>query len=151
MILAYAAHKPHNRIFHAAPLRALRYGPDAHGPNIALSWPQFTHSYLQGIAMTEKPAVRISYEDHGTKGRFVAHITGIDGEGELTISKVSEVLVIADHTFVPDAMRGTGAASALVEALIADARDKTYRIMPLCPFVRAQSLKHPEWADVIQQ
>lgn len=100
--------------------------------------------------MTEKPAVQISYEDKGHKGRFVARIDGVEGEGELTLSKVSEVLVIADHTFTPDAMRGTGAASALVEALIADARAKAYRIVPLCPFVRAQSLKHPEWSDVIQ-
>ncbi len=101
--------------------------------------------------MTEKPAVRISYDDKGHKGRFVARISGIDGEGELTISKVSDVLVIADHTFVPDTLRGTGAALALVEALIADARAKSYRVMPLCPFVRAQSLKHPEWTDVIQR
>lgn len=100
--------------------------------------------------MTEKPAVRISYEDKGHKGRFVARITGIDGEGELTISKVSDVLVIADHTLVPDTLRGTGAGLALVEALIADARAKAYRVIPLCPYVRAQSLKHPEWADVIQ-
>ena len=100
--------------------------------------------------MTETPAVLISYEDKGHKGRFVARITGIDGEGELTISKVSDVLVIADHTLVPATFRGTGAASALVEALIADARANAYRIMPLCPFVKAQSLKHPEWADVIQ-
>ena len=100
--------------------------------------------------MTEKPAVRISYEDQGHKGRFVARIDGVEGEGELTISKVSDVLVIADHTLVPDTLRGTGAASALVEALITDARAKGYRIVPLCPFVRAQSQKHPEWSDVIQ-
>lgn len=100
--------------------------------------------------MTTKTAVGISYEDKGSKGRFVARIDGTDEEGELAISKVSDALVIADHTFVPDAMRGTGAASALVKALIADARAKAYRIVPLCPFVRAQSLKHPEWSDVIQ-
>ena len=105
---------------------------------------------LTETEMTKKPVVRISYEDKGHKGRFVARIDGVDGEGELTISKVSDVQVIADHTFVPDTLRGTGAASALAEALIADARAKAYRILPLCPFVRAQSLKHPEWSDVIQ-
>lgn len=100
--------------------------------------------------MTEKPAVRISYEDQGHKGRFVARIDGLEGAGELSISKVSDALVIADHTLVSNEMRGTGAASTLVEALIADARAKAYRIVPLCPFVRAQSQKHPEWSDVIQ-
>jgi len=100
--------------------------------------------------MTRKSKVRISYEDQGNKGRFVASVEEDDQEGELAISKVSDVLVIADHTFVPDALRGTGAASALVNALIADARAKAYRVVPLCPFVRAQALKHPEWSDVIQ-
>ena len=100
--------------------------------------------------MTKKLPVRISYEDKGQKGRFVACVPGVQEEGELAISKVSGVLVIADHTFVPDALRGTGTGLALAEALIADARAKAYRVVPLCPFVRAQSLKHPEWADVIQ-
>lgn len=102
------------------------------------------------LEMTSKVTAHIDYEDRGHKGRFVARVDGVVGEGELTISKVSNVLVIADHTLVPDALRGTGAASALVEALIADARANGYRIMPLCPFVRAQSLKHREWSDVIQ-
>lgn len=101
--------------------------------------------------MAQKPEVVISFEDEGDKGRFVARIPGIEGEGELTISKVSDALINADHTFAPDTLRGTGAASELVKALIADARAKAYRVVPLCPYVRAQTLKHPEWADVIQQ
>ena len=100
--------------------------------------------------MTEKPAIHMSYEDKGHKGRFVARVNGVADEGELTISRVSDVLIIADGTFVPDTLRGTGTASVLVQALIADARAKGHRIVPLCPYVRAQSLKHPEWSDVIQ-
>jgi predicted GNAT family acetyltransferase len=46
-------------------------------------------------------------------------------------------------------MRGTGAASALVEYMIEDARRNGFRIMPICPYVRAQYRKHPEWADVM--
>lgn len=100
--------------------------------------------------MSVRSDVRISYSDHEHKGRFVARVDGLGGDGELTITKVSDGLVIADHTLVPDTLRGTGAASMLVQALIADAREKAYRIIPLCPFVHAQSLKHPEWSDVIQ-
>jgi Predicted acetyltransferase len=100
--------------------------------------------------MTPNPIAKITYEDQGHKGRFMARIDGLDGEGELTISKVSDALVIADHTLVSSTLRGTGAGSMLVGALIEDARAKVYRIVPLCPFVRAQSQKHPEWADVIQ-
>lgn len=95
-------------------------------------------------------APRIAYVDDGSKGRFVARLDGVTEEGELTLSKVSDVLVIADHTYVPDAMRGRGVAVALAEALVAHARANGQRIVPLCPFVRAQSQRRPDWADVIQ-
>ena len=54
---------------------------------------------------------------------------------------------IADHTGVPDALRGEGRGEALVEHLVRDARDSGFKIVPLCPFVNAQRRKHPEWAD----
>lgn len=81
----------------------------------------------------------------GSKGRYVLRSGA--AEAELTYSVTSPVLVIADHTDVPDALRGTGAGLALVERLVADARTEGFRIMPLCPFVNATRKKHPEWAD----
>lgn len=93
----------------------------------------------------------ISYSETDSKGRYAATVEGKAGEAELTTSKVSDTLVIADHTDVPDSMRGTGVGRALAEQLIADARAKGQRIVPLCPFVRAHSLKHrEELSDVIQ-
>ncbi|WP_112310474.1 GNAT family N-acetyltransferase [Pseudogemmobacter bohemicus] len=100
--------------------------------------------------MKDTVDVEITYQDLDHKGRYRARIKGIADEAELTLSKVSETLVIADHTFVPETMRGAGIARALVDHLIADARAKHFRIVPLCPYVRAQSQLHPEWADVIQ-
>ena len=93
--------------------------------------------------------IDIKKEETASKGRFIASIDGVSGEGELTFSRVNAELVIADHTGVADSMAGMGVARALVEALIADARANGYRIVPLCPYVRARSLKHPEWDDVI--
>lgn len=87
----------------------------------------------------------VIHEPHGSKGRYVIRKDG--EEAELTYSVTSPTLVIADHTGVPDSFRGTGAGLALVQALVADARAKGFRIMPLCPFVNAQRKKHPEWAD----
>lgn len=84
--------------------------------------------------------------EHGpTKGRYV--ITLGDDTAELTYSVTTPTLVIADHTSVPDAFRGTGAGLALVTRLVEDARAGGFKIMPLCPFVNAQRKKHPEWAD----
>lgn len=93
----------------------------------------------------------IKYSESDTKGRYAASIETIAAEAELTISKASPSLIIADHTFVPEQMRGNGAGKALVLRLIADARDKKQRIVPLCPFVRSYAEKHKdELDDVIQ-
>ncbi|GHF42568.1 GNAT family N-acetyltransferase [Seohaeicola zhoushanensis] len=81
-----------------------------------------------------------------TKGRYVLRRNG--AEAELTYSIASPTLIIADHTGVPDALRGTGAGRLLAERLVADARAGGWKIVPLCPFVNAERRKHPEWADV---
>jgi len=99
----------------------------------------------------ETPAITIRYEDEGSKARYAASVAGYEDEGELTISKVSDTLIIADHTGVPDSLRGLGVARALVERLIEDARAHGRRIVPLCPFVRSYATKHKEAvSDVIQ-
>ncbi|MDE3237829.1 MAG: N-acetyltransferase [Paracoccaceae bacterium] len=85
-------------------------------------------------------------ETTGSKGRYVLR-RGTE-EAELTFSIASPTLIIADHTSVPDSFRGTGAGRALVERLVADARAEGVKIVPLCPFVNATRLRHPEWADV---
>jgi predicted GNAT family acetyltransferase len=43
-----------------------------------------------------------------------------------------------------------GVAKTLVDRLIADARSKGFKIIPLCPYVKSQYLRHPEWSDVMQ-
>jgi predicted GNAT family acetyltransferase len=82
----------------------------------------------------------------GTKGRYL--FVTPDAEADLTYSILSPQTVIADHTGVPDALRGTGAGLALVTKLVEDARAEGFKIVPLCPFVNAQRRRHPEWADV---
>ncbi len=90
----------------------------------------------------------ITREYGDTKGRYVLVQDG--AEAELTYSILSATKIIADHTGVPDELRGTGAGKALVERLVADARAEGVKIMALCPFVRAQAARHPEWRDVFE-
>ncbi|MEZ5895406.1 MAG: GNAT family N-acetyltransferase [Parvularculaceae bacterium] len=93
--------------------------------------------------------ITIQKEDNGRHGRYVATVAGIDDEAELTYTHRGPDIISADHTGAPDAMRGTGAAAALVDALIADARENGFKIIPLCPYVRARYEKHPDWRDVM--
>ncbi|MFZ5965419.1 GNAT family N-acetyltransferase [Thalassococcus sp. BH17M4-6] len=96
-------------------------------------------------------SVQINYTETESKGRYVATTPEAEGEAELTLSKVTPKLIIADHTFVPDSMRGMGVARRLADRLIADAQERGQRIVPLCPFVRAHAQKHrDELEDVIQ-
>ena len=85
----------------------------------------------------------------GTRGRYVARVEGVEGEAELVFSVLGAALISADHTEAPASMRGTGVAMALVEHVIGDARANGFKIVPLCPYVLAQSKRHPEWGDVI--
>lgn len=88
----------------------------------------------------------VGHETNGSKGRwFIDHGDGIS---ELTYSILSPDQVIADHTEVASGHEGQGIGLKMLEAFIADARTRGYRIVPLCPFVNAQRRKHPEWADV---
>ncbi len=90
----------------------------------------------------------VSKELDGNKGRFVLTRDGL--EAELTFSVLSPQTIIADHTGVPDALRGTGVGHELVIALVEDARSEGYKIVPLCPFVNRERAAHPDWADAFQ-
>lgn len=91
---------------------------------------------------------RITRELDGSKGRYVLRQDG--AEAELTFSVASPQTIIADHTGVPDALRGSGAGRALVAFMVEDVRARGIKVVPLCPFVNAERRKHPDWADVFR-
>ena len=94
--------------------------------------------------------ISIERELTSSGGRYMARIDGIVGEAELTFTRKCQALITADLAKAPDSMRGTGAAKALVERLIADARSERFKIIPLCSYVKGQYQRHPEWSDVMQ-
>lgn len=82
-------------------------------------------------------------------GRYTLQMNG--ATAELTWRNAASARIVADHTGVPDVMRGTGAGLALLERMVADARAESIRIVPQCPFVDAMRKRHPDWADVFTQ
>ena len=91
----------------------------------------------------------VTREDgEGRHGRYVARVEGLDAEGEITITRRGPHLISADHTGVPEAMAGLGVGRALIDFMLADARANDFRIIPICPYVRAQYARHPEWSDL---
>ena len=93
-------------------------------------------------------AIAVTRTDETSRGAYRAELTGAERPAELTWRALGP-LRIADHTFVPPAMRGQGVALVLVEALVADAREQGFRIVPQCSYVAALFRRHPEWADLL--
>ncbi|QND48002.1 N-acetyltransferase [Rhizobium lusitanum] len=89
----------------------------------------------------------IRNENNASGGRYVATVEG--HEAEMTFSRASPTLIIVDHTGVPDALRGKGVGQALALHAVEEARRGGWKIIPLCPFFKAQSLRHKEWHDVV--
>lgn len=93
-------------------------------------------------------AITITRTDETSHGAYRADLPGTDRPAELTWQAMGP-LRIADHTFVPPEMRGQGVAQVLVEALVADAREQGFRIVPQCSYVAALFRRHPEWSDLL--
>jgi len=72
-------------------------------------------------------------------GRMTWRRSGAEGED----------IRLVDHTIVPPEIGGRGIAGKLMHALIADAREQGFRIVPECSYVVAQFRRHPEWADLL--
>jgi predicted GNAT family acetyltransferase len=91
--------------------------------------------------------MEITREDTASGGRYATELDGHDAE--MTFSRASPKLIIIDHTEVADALRGRGVGQALALHAVEDARAGGWKIVPLCPFFKAQAARHQEWRDVV--
>ncbi|MCY0148183.1 GNAT family N-acetyltransferase [Hoeflea sp. G2-23] len=91
--------------------------------------------------------MQITEETGPSGGRYIARLDGV--EAEMTYSRTSPQLIIIDHTGVPDSLRGKGVGQALAAHAVEAARAGGWKIIPLCPFFKAQAQRHPEWRDAV--
>jgi predicted GNAT family acetyltransferase len=92
--------------------------------------------------------MNITHEESRSGGRYVAEVEG--HFAEMTYSRASPELVIIDHTGVPDELRGKGVGQTLALHAVEEARKGGWKIIPLCPFFKAQVERHPEWQDILR-
>ncbi|MEM1087655.1 MAG: GNAT family N-acetyltransferase [Pseudomonadota bacterium] len=89
----------------------------------------------------------ITRDDSETGGRYS---TIVDGhEAEMTYSRAGTERIIIDHTGIPRELGGRGVGKALVFRAVEDARKEGFKIIPLCPFAKAQIEKNKDWQDVL--
>ncbi|KGF68803.1 acetyltransferase [Hoeflea sp. BAL378] len=91
--------------------------------------------------------MEITEETGPSGGRYVARLDGV--EAEMTYSRASPEMIIIDHTGVPDSLRGKGVGQALALHAVEAARVGGWKIIPLCPFFKAQARRHQDWRDVV--
>ena len=68
---------------------------------------------------------------------------------EISFVVSGENLIIIDHTTVSDELSGKGVGGLLLAKLIKWARKENKKIVPLCPYSKAQMEKNKEYHDMI--
>lgn len=73
----------------------------------------------------------------------------LDGEvvGFAAYQKTDELIVFT-HTEVDSSLEGLGVGGALIRDALDHVRELGLRVLPICPFVRAWMLRHPEYTDL---
>lgn len=92
--------------------------------------------------------IEITRHDQGDSGEYRALVAGSDAIGRLQWVRRADGARVAEHTLVPAEIGGRGYAGELVKALVADAREHGFKIVPQCSYVAAKFDEHPEWADL---
>lgn len=79
-----------------------------------------------------------------------AKVTAVKDEielGEMTFVNSGNFYII-DHTGVSEAAKGLGIGKKLVATFVEYAREQNMKVLPLCPFAKAEFEKNSAYADV---
>lgn len=90
----------------------------------------------------------VQHEEHEQRSAFFLERGG-ERLAAMTLSRVNAQLVMIDHTEVSDALRGQGAGRQLLDAVVAWARASGAKLIPVCPFAKAQFDKDASLRDVL--
>jgi len=104
--------------------------------------PQLLGSGAAGLAAIEGLIMIVEKQDTPKGHRFVIETDA--GEAELTLVRAGDGIFNANHTFTPTALRGKGVAGKLYAAMVADAKEQGYKIIPGCPYVEVKFKRKPE-------
>jgi len=91
----------------------------------------------------------IQFEETATKGR--AYIgDAAEPQAEMTFSKAGTQMIIIDHTDVAEGFQGKGLGRQLLNKMVALARERQVKILPLCPYAKSVFDKDPSIRDVLR-
>jgi predicted GNAT family acetyltransferase len=90
----------------------------------------------------------IQHQENDAKGAFYIEQAG-QRIAEMTYQRTSPATIIVDHTEVAPSLGGQGVGRLLLAALVEWARATGTRVVPECPYVKAQFDKDVALRDVL--
>lgn len=69
----------------------------------------------------------------------------IDGHVVYATYRITKNIINLDYVFAPEPLRGTGAASNLMQEIVKDAVAKNMKIHPICGYAVAWARKHKQY------
>ncbi|CAB1220860.1 GNAT family N-acetyltransferase [Acinetobacter bouvetii] len=92
--------------------------------------------------------MQFQHQDNGQKGEFFSADHSGKRIAEISYVWRNENIIVADHTWVDDSLRGQGAARKLLDVLVEFAREKQLKIIPTCSYVEVMFRRDQSLADV---
>lgn len=99
--------------------------------------------------MSKEATIHIEQHEDAGRGGFFVERDEVR-LAEMTYARVNEKLVIIDHTFVDERLRGLGVARRLLDHAVAWARATNTRLAATCPYAKGQFEKDPSIQDVYE-
>lgn len=92
--------------------------------------------------------MEILQKDDGKKGMFYIE-QNQEIVAEMTYVWAGDAKIIIDHTEVDESLKGKNIGKQMVAKVVEFAREKSIKIMPLCPFAKSVFDKVKEFQDVL--
>jgi predicted GNAT family acetyltransferase len=92
-------------------------------------------------------AQALDIRDNPERHRFEVDL----GDGSIAIAEYTLPAgkIMFTHTEVPSEHEGKGIGSALIRHALASARERSLKVIPICPFFAAYMQKHAEVQDLL--
>ena len=81
--------------------------------------------------------------------RFYVGDTEDKAQAEMTFVISDENIIKIEHTLIKEELNGQGIGKLLLKELVDWARGENKKIIPLCPYAKAQMEKNKEYHDMI--
>lgn len=93
--------------------------------------------------------MQFQHQDNGQNGEFFSLNESGERIAEISYVWSNDRLIIANHTWVDNALRGQGVARQLLDQLVKFAREQQLKIVGTCSYVELMLKRDKNLADVV--